>query len=101
MERRHVDPEILRLRTDYVCLKIESCLTFASVAEVRYELRMDEAERFLADGEQEYLSLLRLFSETDLPNESKRTLASEIASVRDRLNEIKLAHQERLAVVTL
>ena len=95
MERSHlVDSDLRRLRTDYVWLKIESCLTFASVAEARYELRMPDAERFLADGELEYLTLVRLFSETDLPIESKSTLQSEIDGVRHRLNEVK--HIQRL-----
>ncbi|HXS95950.1 MAG TPA: hypothetical protein VN736_15195 [Candidatus Limnocylindrales bacterium] len=99
MEQSHlVDPDMRRLRTDYVWLKIESCLTFASVAEARYELRMPDAERFLADGELEYLSLVRLFSEADLSSESQRTLQSEIEGVRQRLNEVKHLQGRRLTL---
>jgi len=93
-----VDAEVRRLHTDFVWLKIESCLTFASVAEARYELRMADAERFLSDGELEYLSLVRLFSEADLPNESKRSLQSEIGGVRDSLNEVKHRQRQRITV---
>jgi hypothetical protein len=89
-----VDAEVRRLHIDFVWLKIETCLTFASVAEARYELRMADAERFIADGELEYLSLVRLFSQTDLSNESKRSLQSEIDGVRDRLNDVKRCQRE-------
>ena len=95
MDRGPGDAEIRRLRTDYLWLKIESCLIFACVAELKYELRMADAERFLANGELEYSSLLRLFSETDLPSESKRSFQSQITGVRDRLNAIKLISDGR------
>jgi len=70
-------------------MEIESCFTFASIAQVNYEIGKDgDAERFLADGEREYFSLLRLFSETsDLPLETKGQLKAEIIGVRERLNE--------------
>jgi hypothetical protein len=72
-----------------VWLKIESCLTFASVAEAKYELHRPDAERFLAGGEREYVSLIQIFGDTDLSGESKRTLQREIAGVRNRLNEVR------------
>ena len=88
-------PEIRRLHTDSLWLKIESCLTFAGIAEVKYELGRADAERFLADAEREYGSLLRALAELDLTDESRRQFQLEIAGVRDRLNEVKEGQLDR------
>jgi len=84
-------PECGRIRLNSLRLGIESCFTFASIAQINYELgRDDDAQRFLADGEREYFSLLRLFSQSpELLSEAKEELQSEIMEVRERLKEIK------------
>jgi hypothetical protein len=84
-------PDGGRLRLNALRRGIESCFTFASIAQINYELgKDDDAERFLAYEEREYCSLLcRLSQSRDLPSGAKRELQSEIIEVRERLNEVK------------
>lgn len=85
-----MDIDIGRLRLDTLWLQVESCYTFISVAQIKCELgRERDAQRFLADGERAYSSLLLLFSESHaLSPEMKQQLQSEIAELCQRLNEV-------------
>ena len=86
-------PESGRLRLNALRLGIESCFTFASVAQIKHEIGKDEdAQRFLffKYGEREYFYLLQRFSRNpDLPLEAKLELQAEIIEVHERLKEVK------------
>src|SRR5262245_5900905 len=79
-----------QLRLDIVWVKIQSCLTFASLAQLKYELLDMDAQRFLTDGYQEFLDLHRLFAScVDLPPKVKQQVQAEIAYADERLHEIE------------
>lgn len=80
-----------RFRLHTLRIGIECCFTFASIAQIKFELgNIHDAGRFLTDGEREYSSVLRLIAETqDLSSEVLLELESETIAVRERLDEVK------------
>ena len=79
-----------QLQLDTLRMKIQSCLTFASLAQVKFEILDSDADRCLADGYQELLDLRRLFAQSiDLPPEMRQQVQAEIAQVDERLHEIE------------
>lgn len=83
-------PETVQLRLDTLRVKIQSCLTFASLAQLKYELSDSDAERFPLDGYDEFLDVVVLFSRSvDLPPWAQKEVQAEIAQADERLREVE------------
>lgn len=79
-----------QLQLDTLRVKIQSCLTFASLAQLKYEILDLDAERFLADGYQEFRDLRRLSARcVDLLPEVRQQVQAEIAQADERLHEVE------------
>ncbi len=79
---------MIQVRLNTLRVKLESCRTFVTVAEIKHELGDESnAQRFLTQGQREYISLLRLFSESVLSG--NKELRSDIMRTGEELNRVR------------
>jgi len=80
---------MIQLRLDTLLLKIESCCTFLTMAEIKHALGDEaNAQRFFTRAEREYVSLLSLFSESRALAGNKE-LRSGIVGAGEHLNRVQ------------
>ena len=89
--------KMIQLRLNTLWLKIESCCTFLTMAEIKHALGdKAHAQRFFTSGEGEYVSLLSLFSESRALSANKE-LRSGIVRAGEQLNRVQCLTRLNLA----
>ena len=78
-------------RLDFIWTDLETCLTFAALAETEYKLgNRDHAEQTLASAEKGYSDMLGFYSQAaGLTPETEGQFQSKFKEVRERLDGLQ------------